>query len=95
MTDAKNQQNREDFNWRRTKSLCERGTCSHLLPDENMNCVNECTSSKCFKEIYEESPLEDGEIDQRRSIEFVKCLRIEEKENRISKRRSSRSRTKS
>jgi hypothetical protein len=42
-------------------STCEARTCSNGLPkDENMNCINNCTSPACYNEIYGKEPLEDG-----------------------------------
>lgn len=32
---------------------------------DKQNCVLKCVSSKCYDEIYEFDPLEEGEIDQR------------------------------
>lgn len=85
-----NQANRNDINWRRKKTVCERGECSHFITDENMNCVNECTSTRCYREVYESSPLEDGEIDHIRSALFIKCLRNEEKELMLEQSKAAR-----
>ena len=49
----------------------------HLIPEENMNCVNQCTSPHCFGEIYGEDkggPLEDGEVDYDRYFYNAKHL---------------------
>lgn len=59
------------------KITCERTTCHQLPADENMNCVNECTSAKCFNQVYGDEPLEDGEIDVKRAREFSLCVRQE------------------
>ena len=85
-----NQANRNDVNWRRKKTICERGECSHYVADENMNCVNECTSTRCYREVYESSPLEDGEIDHIRSASYIKCLRNEEKDLRKEQSKAAR-----
>jgi hypothetical protein len=75
------------------KITCERTTCNHLLTDENMNCVNECTSSKCYMQIYGAEPLEDGEIDTKRAREFSLCVRqetLDKKKELIYDRRGAR-----
>lgn len=85
-----NQATRDDISWRRKKTVCERGQCSNYVTDENMNCVNECTSTRCYLEVYESSPLEDGEIDHLRSASYIKCLRNEEKELRIQRSKTAK-----
>jgi hypothetical protein len=59
------------------KAKCEIEECGHMVPEESYNCVNKCTSSKCFEEIYASNPLEDGEIDYDRERRFTSCLRKE------------------
>jgi hypothetical protein len=76
---------RHDKVWKQRKAECEAHNCEHLHVDENMNCVNECTSSECFTEIYAAEPLEDGEIDTRREKQFQSCLRREVKESKQRK----------
>lgn len=68
--------------WRNKRIQCEKFDCNYLLIDEAMNCINNCTSTLCYKEIYGESPLEDGEIDERRNRAFTSCLRRETKNMR-------------
>ncbi|RYG65721.1 DUF4787 domain-containing protein [archaeon] len=67
----------KDKAWRLKKVKCEKEDCSHLVPEEAYNCVNKCTSEKCYNEVYKESPLEDGEIDNARNRAFLSCLREE------------------
>lgn len=43
-------------------SVCESSVCSHLLRDETMNCVNNCTSPVCYADVYGREPLEDGVV---------------------------------
>lgn len=74
---------RRDRAWKARKSACELQDCSHLVPEEAYNCVNKCTSSNCFLEIYAENPLEDGELDLERERNFKTCLRKEYKENQV------------
>ncbi len=66
--------------------------CQAFNQDENMNCVNECTSKKCYDEIYAPSPLEDGEIDHKRLKDFLSCVRLEIREQKLAKVRASRKR---
>lgn len=66
--------------WRGRKLSCERTTCKELPIDENMNCVNECVSPQCYKDIYSAMPLEDGEIDSKRIREYTTCIRNEVRE---------------
>mmetsp|Transcript_16737 Transcript_16737/g.27981 ORF Transcript_16737/g.27981 Transcript_16737/m.27981 type:complete len:101 (-) Transcript_16737:776-1078(-) len=35
--------------WKNKRTQCEKFECGHLVVDENMNCVNNCTSALCFK----------------------------------------------
>ena len=44
------------------KRECEHSVCA-ARQWENVNCVNKCTSPRCFGEVYAAAPLEDGEID--------------------------------
>ncbi len=69
--------------WRNKKSDCLSTTCSRIAFHEGYNCVNECVSSKCYNSIYASSPLEDGEIDAMRERDFVRCVRLEQKENNL------------
>ena len=56
---------------------CEFKTdCSHLDSAEKQNCIFKCVSSKCYGEIYEFNPLEEGELDQRFSS-FKGCVSSE------------------
>ena len=66
--------------WKKRMKICEKDTCSHLHPDEGMNCVNKCTSVTCFEQVYGDDqggPLEDGEVDTIRGRKFTACLRKE------------------
>jgi hypothetical protein len=63
--------------WKGKQKDCESKTCGHLFPDEAMNCVNQCTSERCYDEVFASEPLEDGEIDNQRSRSFVSCVRRE------------------
>lgn len=68
--------------WKTKLSDCKSSEeCKHINPDENMNCVNNCTSVICYNRIYAAEPLEDGEIDAERNRKFISCLRDECKRN--------------
>jgi len=69
-----------DKAWKARKTNCEKTSCVHLVPEEAYNCVNSCTSSVCYDEVYGKQPLEDGEIDHSRSRLFANCARKEERE---------------
>ena len=57
---------------------CETSVCGHLILEESMNCVTKCVSELCYKEArYDEFPLEDGEVDENRAIQFALCVRNE------------------
>jgi hypothetical protein len=56
------------------RKKCE-AECSDFLPLESDNCVNVCLSPKCYKQIYESEPLEDGEVDTVRARIFTSCVR--------------------
>ena len=44
--------------WRGTQRECEHGeTCSGISEDDRENCVNKCTSSKCYTEVYAHEPV--------------------------------------
>ncbi len=67
---------------------CEIGECGHLILEESMNCVTKCVSEQCYKEVkYDEDPLEDGEVDMNRAMQFAQCVR-----NEILKERARRTR---
>ena len=46
----------------RNRLECE-SDCSSLIPEEAMDCIQQCVSSDCYQEIYGDSPLEPGEMD--------------------------------
>ena len=69
------------------RNSCETTKCAHLYPMESMNCVNECISSECYKQVYGERPLEDGEINTLLERQFKSCHR---KEMTTAKRNKNR-----
>lgn len=58
------------------------GDCSLLIPEESLNCVNECISPACYAQIFESQPLEDGEVDVVRAQAFDNCVKEELRELR-------------
>ncbi len=73
----------QDKIWRSKKSDCQSSTCSHLAFHEGYNCVNECLSPKCYQSVYSARPLEDGEIDPIRDRDYIRCVRLEQKERNL------------
>ena len=70
--------------WKRKQTECkESSACKKFIPDEAMNCINSCTSEKCFNLLYIDEPLEDGEIDVDRQRKFTTCLRDEVKRKKL------------
>jgi hypothetical protein len=47
------------------------------VPEEAMNCIHQCRSPECYKLLYGEDPLELGQIDTARALEFDQCNRRE------------------
>jgi hypothetical protein len=50
-----------------------------LTEIDMINCVRRCISNLCYQNIYENDPLERGEIDVR-AIQFKSCWIKEQKE---------------
>ena len=59
--------------WRGRKRACEQAICDALHPFERSNCVNKCISPSCFRAVYGERPLEDGEVNPELYDAFVRC----------------------
>jgi Domain of unknown function (DUF4787) len=51
--------------------------CALLIPQESLNCVNECMSPACYTQVYAHEPLEDGQVDIPRAKEFEACVQEE------------------
>ena len=78
--DNKNKQRRKlnELKLRNLRSECQNtGACSLLVPEESLNCVNQCLSETCFATIFGANPLEDGEIDLVRGAQFEDCVQGE------------------
>jgi len=59
---ARSKRHKYDRFWKTRKRECERDVCGHMIPEEAYNCVNECTSTTCYNEVYSAEPLEDGTL---------------------------------
>ena len=88
LTTAKNQNRDRAFRARRRE--CETQTCAGMQPGTNMNCVNIFIYDSWFSEIYSEEPLEDGEVDSKRSRLFQSCARKSLAAEREKRRREER-----
>jgi hypothetical protein len=81
---AKGSQSAADRLNNRKRGQCEETECAHIHYLENTNCVNKCLSRNCYKEVYKDNELEDGEINQSLERSFRNCLRSETIRNRRS-----------
>ncbi len=88
LTTAKNQNRDRAFRARRREGETQKW--SGMQPGTNMNCVHACISQSCFDEIYAEEPLEDGEVDSKRSRLFQSCARKSLVAEREKRRREER-----
>ena len=81
---AKRRNKKFEKEFRILQNACalEKTKCGSLIPEENLNCVNLCISSKCYDSIFAQSPLEDGEVDYFRERAFKKCASYEMKRKR-------------
>lgn len=65
---------RDDRKYKNAKALCDtRPECLAKYGAEQSACVRKCISEFCYKELYADDPLEDGEIDVRLNS-FKGCL---------------------
>ena len=64
--------------------------CAGWHPDEADNCLNECASPACYREVYAAAPLEPGEVDRARWGEFQQCARDEAKREKQDQWRAAR-----
>ena len=75
-----------DKMWKDRQSDCKTlEPCKDMIPDEALNCINNCTSPACYSKIFSNMPLEDGEIDHDRSRTFTTCMREELKKKKGSR----------
>lgn len=75
---TKRRRYRTNVQMQRMRNQCNTETvCAQLIPEESLNCSNQCISTKCYAEIYATNPLEDGEVDLIRGQIFEECVRNE------------------
>jgi hypothetical protein len=68
---------------------CEANDCGNLILEESINCVTKCVSEQCYKAAkYDVDPLEDGEVDENRALQFAGCVRDEILKERAARARS-------
>jgi hypothetical protein len=90
----KHHQNR-DRAYRSKKRECEAsGPCAGRDAAVAANCVNACISPACFEAVYAEEPLEDGEVDAKRSRSFLGCVRKEAAAKRADDRKARKAKRK-
>jgi hypothetical protein len=65
--------------------------CMDLIPEESLNCINQCMSEACYEKIYGTNPLEPGEIDIDRAKEFESCVKNEMRHNRAQRNTAGKS----
>ena len=69
---------RNELRLRNLRLQCQNdGACALLVPEESLNCVNQCLSHDCYEQIFAQDPLEDGEIDVVRGQQFEDCVKEE------------------
>ncbi|KAL8604640.1 hypothetical protein ACOMHN_013420 [Nucella lapillus] len=57
---------RDDKKYRSAKQRCEMSSeCHGFWGVEQTKCVRMCISETCYKELYGDDPLEEGEVDVR------------------------------
>ncbi|XP_014368411.2 uncharacterized protein LOC106718759 [Papilio machaon] len=57
---------KNEMTFREFETACEQSSaCSHLNGLARTRCIRECVSPSCYRELYLNDPLEEGEIDVR------------------------------
>ncbi|XP_059146707.1 uncharacterized protein LOC131934651 [Physella acuta] len=65
---------RDDKRYKSARQRCEMGAeCQGLWGVKHTNCIRMCMSDFCYRELYGEDELEEGEIDVRLNS-FKGCL---------------------
>ncbi|KAK3092067.1 hypothetical protein FSP39_024883 [Pinctada imbricata] len=81
---------RDDKKYKNAKAVCEvRPDCLAMYGANQTMCIRKCVSEFCFKELYGDDPLEEGEIDVRFNS-FKGCLAQEKVGNMHNKYSGSR-----
>ncbi|XP_063833630.1 uncharacterized protein LOC135082800 [Ostrinia nubilalis] len=57
---------KNEMTFREFETACEQSSaCNHMNGLPRTRCVRECVSPSCYRDLYQNDPLEDGEIDVR------------------------------
>ncbi|CAG9124510.1 unnamed protein product [Plutella xylostella] len=57
---------KNEMTFREFETACEQSSiCSHKVGLTKTRCIRECVSPSCYKELYQNDQLEEGEIDVR------------------------------
>eukprot|EP00457_Paulinella_chromatophora_P022858 gb/GEZN01025962.1/.p1 GENE.gb/GEZN01025962.1/~~gb/GEZN01025962.1/.p1 ORF type:complete len:106 (-),score=21.21 gb/GEZN01025962.1/:183-500(-) len=59
--------------WKAVRRECMETHCAGKTELEP-NCVPKCVSESCWRQIYEEDPLEPGQVDYPRNRKFEQCV---------------------
>src|SRR5688572_28302653 len=76
MGETKKHESKYEKSFKKRKNKCQEQLCSHIPKDFNDNCINQCISLECFDKVYANNPLEDGEYDYQRYINFSIIKRV-------------------
>jgi hypothetical protein len=52
------------------------------VQEEAMNCILQCVSPDCFQDLFQDGPLEPGEIQTEKALQLQSCAKEELKEAR-------------
>lgn len=86
-----NRRRRSQLKLRRIRWDCQNDSgCALLIPEESLDCVNQCVSPACYNKVYADMPLEHGEIDVPRALVFDMCV---QEELRVLRRQLGRRQT--
>ena len=62
--------------WAPLRDACEATpACAPLAEGEEVACTLRCLNPGCWAEVYGRDPLEPGQVDKARAVEFDACLR--------------------
>ena len=61
--------------YKRSKSACHKSHCYNIDRQLATLCISSCISPRCFHKIYAHNPLDYGEIDRDRELEFERCAK--------------------
>jgi len=65
------------------REKCYRDACPAIKQELAINCINRCVSEKCYEEIYGQSPLEYGEIDNNKEKNFIECAYLDRTQRKV------------